>query len=82
MNSKTKKLVASCALTLITVSAVVSPAALAEGQGSPTAFLETQSISPRAEQTKTYYRTLSNGQVQYRVWSITQGKWLTDWINM
>lgn len=82
MNNKAKKLFVSCALTFITVSAVVSPVALAEGQSAKPGFAATQSISPRAEETKTYYRTLANGQVQYRVWSITQGKWLTDWTNL
>ncbi len=33
----------------------------------------------RAEQTKWYYRTY-NGQYQKRLWSITEGHWLTDWM--
>lgn len=81
MNRKIKKLIVSCALTLITVSAVVSPVALAEGQSAKPAFAATQSVSPRAEETKICYRTLPNGQVQYRIWSVTRGIWLTDWID-
>ena len=41
---------------------------------------ESQS-SPRAEETKWCYRIV-NGQLQKRLYSITYGKWLTDWINL
>ena len=34
----------------------------------------------RAEQTKWYYRT-HDGKLQKRLWSVTYGKWLTDWID-
>ncbi len=33
----------------------------------------------RAEQTKWVFRTY-NGNIEKRLWSITYGKWLTDWI--
>ena len=36
-------------------------------------------ISPRAEETQWVYR-INNGYREMRLWSITQGKWLTDWI--
>lgn len=35
-------------------------------------------IEVHAEQTEWYYRTY-NGNKQRRLWSITYGKWLTDW---
>lgn len=35
----------------------------------------------RAEQTKWYYRVY-NGKLQKRLWSITEEKWLTDWIDV
>lgn len=82
MNSKVKKFLVSCAITVAAVSAVASPLALAESPSANVTTLSKQSISPKAEETKVYYRTLSNGQVQYRIWSVTQGKWLTDWINV
>ena len=31
-----------------------------------------------AEQTQWYYRTV-DGRIQRRLWSITWGKWLTEW---
>lgn len=38
----------------------------------------TETITPRAEQTKWYYRTV-DGRLQARLWSITNEKWLTEW---
>lgn len=32
----------------------------------------------RLEETKWYYRVV-DGRVQKRLWSITEGVWLTDW---
>ncbi len=33
----------------------------------------------RVEETEWYYR-INNGHYEKRLWSITYGKWLTDWI--
>lgn len=35
-------------------------------------------IRPMAEQTEWMYRVV-NGDLQKRLWSITWGKWLTEW---
>lgn len=37
-------------------------------------------VSPTADTTTWYYR-VSNGILQKRLWSITEAKWLTDWID-
>lgn len=37
-------------------------------------------ISPRGEETVIYNR-IFEGRLQYRIWSVTQQKWLTDWID-
>ena len=37
--------------------------------------------STRAEETAWYYRVY-NGMVQMRLWSLTYGYWLTDWIDV
>lgn len=37
----------------------------------------TQSVG-RTQQVKIYTR-MHNGKKQYRVWSVTEGKWLCDW---
>ena len=38
-------------------------------------------IQPRAEETEWVVR-IYNGRVEKRLWSITYGKWLTDWIDL
>jgi len=40
-----------------------------------------QEITPRTNMTRTYWRTY-NGQLQMRVWSITNGRWMTDWMDL
>jgi hypothetical protein len=41
---------------------------------------ETQEIAPFTEMTQTVWRNYG-GVIQMRVWSITNGRWLTDWIS-
>lgn len=36
-------------------------------------------IMPMAEETEWYFKTI-NGVEYKRLWSVTYGKWLTDWI--
>lgn len=38
--------------------------------------------SPNAEETMWVTRTTDTGLVQKRLWSITYGVWLTDWITV
>jgi len=40
---------------------------------------ETGEIQPRVEETRFYYKNV-DGVLYMRLWSITYGKWLTDWI--
>jgi len=40
---------------------------------------ETQEITPFTEMTRSYWRNYG-GQIQFRIWSITNARWLTDWI--
>ena len=37
---------------------------------------------PAAEQTQLVFRKNEDGVAQKRLWSITYGKWLTDWIDI
>lgn len=39
-----------------------------------------EEVSPRIESTIWIYRTY-NGKDQKRLWSVTEQKWLTDWID-
>ena len=38
-------------------------------------------VAPAAEQT-VWYNRIYNGKLQKRLWSITWGEWLTDWIDV
>ena len=40
-----------------------------------------QEVTPRTEMTQIFWRTY-DGQLQMRVWSITNGRWLTDWMDL
>ena len=41
-----------------------------------------QEITPHGvELTQIYWRTITGGQLQFRVWGMTSGRWLTDWTN-
>jgi len=44
------------------------------------AVVEYEGIAPLNEMTRIYWRTY-NGILQFRVWSITNGRWLTNWTN-
>ena len=43
--------------------------------------VEEQGITPFTEMTRAYFRTY-NGVLQFRIWSITNGRWLTYWIDL
>lgn len=71
------KKMASILLALYLFFAVSVPA-LALSNEQPTA--ETNSVIViNAEETQWYYRVY-NGERQKRLWSITNGYWLTDWM--
>lgn len=62
-----------------------APTALAAEEEIPaveiTDFSNGESASPQADQQTWVYRTY-NGQRQKRLWSYSQNRWLTDWINI
>ncbi len=57
-------------LTVCASEEAISPATLSE-----------EGVSPMSEETMWYTR-IYNGMLQKRLWSITYGKWLTDWIDV
>lgn len=72
---KLKKLLAGMvlAMSLATVCIPAMPAqAATPGVGSE--------VTPNAEERQWFFR-MHNGKLQRRLWSITYGKWLTDWID-
>ena len=50
----------------------------AEKKILPNNSFQYTSITPYAEETTWFYRTV-DGKLQKRLWSNTYGKWLTDW---
>lgn len=74
-----KKLV-SMLLSLLLVLSLSVPAFAATNLPSSTVDFAAPSIEdPNAEQTVWYFRN-NNGIIEKRLWSLTYGIWLTDWI--
>ena len=74
-----KKLFASLLVSL-TLVFCITPVATAAPISTTTVETRTE-ISPRAEETRWYFLTY-NGKNQMRLWSITESRWLTDWITI
>jgi len=75
-----KSLVAFLLASMIVLSFAVPAMAADVVVTEPVSVVYEQEISPRHEFTRTYWRTYG-GVLQMRVWSITNGRWLTDWID-
>jgi len=76
-----KKLVALLLISMLTLSFAVPAMAVEAVAVEPVnSTVEYQEISPFFEQTEIFWRTY-RGHLQMRVWSVTRGRWLTDWIS-
>lgn len=64
-------------ITLLTIA----PTAFAIGNISATTTSTSNQITPKIDETEWVFRTY-NGLFQKRLWSYTEGKWLTDWITV
>jgi len=83
-----KKLLIFLLACLMLLSLVVPATAVDVIPGSPAEVSEHElmqqvgmEIEPRTEQTRIYFRNW-NGVLQFRVWGITSGRWLTEWQNV
>lgn len=56
------------------------PVAATEPEAPQPAQLTAGEATPQGEQTEWYHRNL-DGKWQKRLWSITECRWLTDWID-
>lgn len=74
---KFKKIIISAVLVLLLCCSFIMPAFAAPYDSDP-AETSGASDGARAEQTQWYYR-VRNGILEKRLWSITYGKWLTNW---
>lgn len=74
-----KRLIAFLLISMMALSFAV-PAMAAEAVVTDQISAEAeQEIAPRTEMTRIYFRNY-NGRPQARVWSITNGRWITDWM--
>ena len=65
-------------VTLIILLSIITPAYAADTSSVVSLSQDCSSVT-RTEQTVWYFRTI-NGYLEKRLWSLTYGKWLTDWI--
>ena len=76
-----KTLLISCFSLTLLAGNLSTPAYIAYGADASavlTSDFDDTRITPMAEQTEWMYRVV-NGDLQKRLWSITWGKWLTEW---
>ena len=74
----------SAVITAILLLSLMAPASALNGppaRGASHTSNNVAEIIPRAEQFEWYYRII-DGQMQKRLWSITEGKWLTEWTDV
>lgn len=65
------------AALLLCGTAVQAAPAVIPAEPEPVAA---SAIEPRAEEFQIFVR-IYNGKKQYRIWSVTFGYWVTDWID-
>ena len=68
-----------CLVACVMALSFAVPAMAAEVASKYTVVEE--EVAPRSDMTQIYFRTY-NGRLQFRVWSITNGRWLTEWTNV
>jgi len=76
-----RSLVAFLLTSMMMLSLAVPVFAADAVVAEPTNAVLEQEVSPRHEFTRLYFRTYG-GVLQMRVWSITNGRWITDWIDI
>ena len=75
-----KKRLITCLLICMMAFSFAIPVVAAEVALNETVnAIEEQGIMPLNEQTRIYFRVTPAGLWQFRVWSITNGRWITDW---
>ena len=78
-----------CVLAVVMLFSMAVPAMAATQEAIPITIVKGYNtpdgyavITPFNELTRIYLRTTPAGVLQFRVWGITSGRWLTDWINV
>jgi len=77
-----RKLIACLVISILALSFMVPVKAADVFVAEPVnAVVEEEvGIAPLSEMTEIFWRMYS-GQLQFRVWGIVSGRWLTDWTN-
>ena len=76
---KRKLMLLMCIMSILSVEVPVCASGSSSMDMSVNTVLNSKEV--KINQTKWYYRTY-NGREQKRLWSITEGKWLTDWMDI
>ena len=76
---KRKLILLMCIMSILIVEVPVCASGGSSMDMSVNTVLNSNEV--KINQTKWYYRTY-NGREQKRLWSITEGKWLTDWMDI
>lgn len=73
---------ARCVCTALAAVTILGTSAQAISPVTPSVLGDrsTATVEPRAEEFLYYYR-VRDGKLQIRVWSVTFGKWVTDWMD-
>ena len=74
------KVIRKALAALLIAACLIVPAAALEPIDMEPTPIGSGTVSPCAEEVCWYFREL-NGKYQRRLWSITYGRWLTDWID-
>lgn len=71
-----------CVCTALAAVTILGTSAQAVFAASPAgrAPVPPATVEPKAEEFQYYYR-IYNGTLQIRVWSLTFGRWVTDWMD-
>jgi hypothetical protein len=76
-----KRLVTFLFVIMVAFSFTVPVMAVDAVFAEPVSATGEQGITPATEMTRMFFRTV-DGQLQWRLWSLTNGRWLTDWANV
>jgi hypothetical protein len=73
-----KKLIICLVTFVIALSFAIPVAAVDVVVSEPTGTIMVEKIEPLSEHTVIYFR-FYNDMLQYRIWGMISGRWLTDW---
>lgn len=76
-----KRFVVFLLISMIALSFTVPAIAMEVVETEPVNAVVEQEVIPRTEVTQFYWRTY-NGVLQWRVWGLTSGRWLTEWTDL